>query len=239
MRRGEILVKRFGNRYKLVEFKSNASGGVAGVPRLGEDEQGNDKKLAQSISRTRSRIYELASCNPWEYFVTLTLDGARRDRFDLDAFRKDFSQYLRNVNRIKGWDVRYLLIPETHKDGAWHMHGLIFGLPDSALSRNANGYLDWNGYSDRFGYMSLSKIRSAEAVSAYVTKYITKDVAARAHELGKHLFFSSKGLQSAEEIGVFREARRDALQWDYEGDWTKVLWLNKEEFDNVLAHSLR
>lgn len=35
---------------------------------------GNSYKLEESLSRTRSAIFELALCNPWEWFVTLTLN---------------------------------------------------------------------------------------------------------------------------------------------------------------------
>ena len=34
----------------------------------------NDEKLSASLSRTRAAIYELALCNEWEWFVTLTLN---------------------------------------------------------------------------------------------------------------------------------------------------------------------
>lgn len=34
----------------------------------------NNKKLSNNLSRARSAVYALARCNPWSYFVTLTLD---------------------------------------------------------------------------------------------------------------------------------------------------------------------
>lgn len=139
----------------------------------------SEDKLDQSISRARARIFELAICNPWEFFVTLTLDPARYDRRDLPAFRRDLSQWIRNQRRLHGCDFRYLLIPEMHRDGAWHMHGLVAGLRESAFEFNANGYLDYPPYRDRFGFISLSRVRVPEAVARYITKYVSKDLAAR------------------------------------------------------------
>lgn len=43
----------------------------------------NNKKLSNNLSRARSAVYALARCNPWSYFVTLTLDPSKVDRNDL------------------------------------------------------------------------------------------------------------------------------------------------------------
>ncbi|NLZ55007.1 MAG: hypothetical protein GX892_18040, partial [Thermoanaerobacteraceae bacterium] len=93
----------------------------------------NEIKLKESISRSRSTIFEYSMCNEFEYFVTLTLDKKKYDRYDLDAYIKDLGQYIRNLRRKYKADIQYLLIPELHKDGAWHLHGLIKNLPSDDL----------------------------------------------------------------------------------------------------------
>lgn len=226
---GDIIVKQFGEKIKLTSLKSSHSSSLPSL--FSEPGSHNDVKMQNSLSRTRNAVYELAACNPWQYFVTLTLDPDKRDRFDLDAFRRDFAQWLRNFNRLHASSVKYLLIPEQHKDGAWHMHGLLSGLSDSSLSRNRFGYLDWPDYAKRFGFISLSEIRSHERVSAYITKYITKDMSARLHELGAHLYYASKGLEKAQPLGVFRLRGKADIAWDFESDWVKVKWMNRKEFD--------
>lgn len=45
-----------------------------------------DVKRAQR--RARSEVRDLALCNPFTHFVTLTLDGARVDRYDMGAITR-------------------------------------------------------------------------------------------------------------------------------------------------------
>ena len=92
--------------------------------------------LRISKSRIKSKIRELALCNDFKYFYTQTL---KENRYDLDEFvhqiKKRFKAYKRkNKNFI------YLIIFEKHKDGAYHLHGLVGGLGID-LYENKNGYL--------------------------------------------------------------------------------------------------
>lgn len=225
-------IKQFGEKFKVIFT----------LPRGAKQESSlgavNDEKLDNNLSRARSRVFELAACNPWEYFVTLTLDPAKYDRYDLSAWRKDFAQWVRNYNRLNGCRVRYVLIPEQHKDGAWHMHGLMMGFPDGALTKNEHGYLDWLAYSRKFGWLNLGKVRSHEGVSKYITKYISKDLNARKNELGAHLFYASQGLQCALEVwnGSASPASvtvpEDADR--YENEYCAVFWLTAEQAGELM-----
>lgn len=233
-RPGDITVKKFGDRYKLTLQKTAGRG--THVPSLFREAPAapNEGKLANSVSRTRATVYELALCNPWEHFVTLTLDGEKQDRYDLHGWRKRFVQFLRNYQRVHGFELRYLLLPEQHKDGAWHMHGLFHGLPPGELVKNEYGYLTWPAYAKRFGFFSVSAVKSAERVSAYVTKYITKDVAVRNAELGAHLYYASNFLLRAETLGVWRTRGRAEPAWAFENEWVKTLWCKEHELDTAL-----
>ena len=89
-------------------------------------------RLSNSISRTRRRIFELAACNTWDWFFTGTLDGEKCDRNDLNGTFKRLSQFVRDYRKKQtGERIMYLIVPERHKDGAWHFHGLIKGLPEA------------------------------------------------------------------------------------------------------------
>ena len=196
-------------------------------------EKAKDERLSQSVSRTRAKIFELALCNPFEWFVTLTLDNKKRDRFDLAGFRKALSQFIRDENkkRPEAQKIEYLLIPEQHQDGAWHMHGLFMGLTDSDLSPNKHGYLDWKKYSQRFGFFSCSRIKSHEKCSAYITKYVTKDIKKSTKlQKGQHSYFASQGLERREalfvrEFGKIPFFNEEMSQnWDFENDFVKICW---------------
>lgn len=205
---------------------------------------GNGRKLDNNVSRARRMIYEYASCNPWQYFVTLTL-GSDHDRTDLAIWSRAFSQWLRNYNRIHGKNVRYLLIPELHKDGeAWHMHGFFMGVSEKDLTafdlsmhlphrirnriKEGGKLYTWQRYADKFGYCCLEPIRDRAAVSSYVTKYITKDLARCVSRYGAHLYYCSKKLEKAKVLRQdFVVKGIDAP--DFENDYVMIKWYDTPE----------
>ena len=95
----------------------------------------NDTKLSNNISRAKSKVLEYALCNEFEYYVTLTINKDKHNRYDLKAYYKRFSKFLNNYNYRYGVKVQYLLVPEKHRDGAWHLHGLIKGIPLQHLKK--------------------------------------------------------------------------------------------------------
>lgn len=230
---------RYGDRLKVIYFKSgklHSSVKKSQWEKLKADREfvklqsEIDERYSQSVSRSRNTIFEIAMCNPFEWFVTLTLDKEKRDRYDLKAFRKDFSQFVRDQNKKRSdtQKIEYLLIPEQHDDGAWHMHGLFMGLTDSDLVKNEHGYLDWFAYRKRFGFFSCSRIKSHEACSKYITKYVTKDIKKRtALDSFSHTFYASKGLKRREVICKLSADRCPFIKddrWDFENDYIKVAW---------------
>lgn len=180
----------------------------------------NDCKLDNNLSRAKSNVYELAFCNLWQYWCTFTLDEKKINRYDLDNFIKVFSEFIHNLNRRRESKVMYLLVPEMHDDGAWHMHGFIKGLLDSDLCPTGNfdketgeEYFTWKKYHDKFGFMSFSKIRDLERASKYCLKYMTKDNSRNVTKLGAHLYYHSHGLNKAERI--FKGKAEFHGEWDW------------------------
>lgn len=158
-------------------------------------------RLDNNLSRAKSKIFEYCLCNDFDYFVTLTIDENKYDRFNLNSYYKDFSQFLRDYRKKYNIDIQYLFVPEQHKNGAWHIHGLIKGIPDKFFTINSNGFLDWLDYKDKFGFISLDKIKNREACSIYMTKYITKDFLKHT-KINKNckLYYCSRGLKTAEKV---------------------------------------
>ena len=188
-------------------------------PGPAESQKHYDKKLDSSISRTKRVILEKALCNPWEWFCTFTIAEDKYDRKNLVAWRDGFTQWLRDL-RKKGYPIQYLIVPEQHKDGSWHAHGLFSGLQDSDLItfvqmdkdgyRTAQGrrlpkklrysqYRNWPAYQEKFGFCSFGRINNPVACGFYITKYITKDNDRMVKELGLHSYYSSRGLNTAEK----------------------------------------
>lgn len=194
-----------------------------------------DEKLAESLSRTRNKIFELAMCNCWDYFFTGTLDKNKYDRYDLDKFHKDFTRMIVKLNEKKGLHIKFLIIPEQHKDGAWHFHGLLYGLPFNELSLFRDDLYNWSRYDKKFGFSSLSKVKNKVAVNKYILKYITKDLSCSVSEVGAHMYYRSRGLQEAfkfkegfAELGDFKPS--------FENDYCSVIELeySPETIEKVL-----
>lgn len=209
---------------------------------------GNTGKLDASLSRTKSKIFELAICNDWEYFITLTLNPEYHDRKDLKTYKAKLSTWIKNYNRLHNTTIKYLLIPEEHKDGSWHMHGLLMGLPIEHLKAftayeklpmkmlkaiiQGHTLYNWPAYAKAFGYVSISKIISIESVSKYITKYITKDLIKTRISLNNHLYYASQGLNRAQTLYIGKLAQD--LDEDFSNDYVKIKTLRT--FDDAIKY---
>lgn len=237
---GYGTVVRYGSKFKIVLFKYNPY--KAKLLPCDKMSIGNDSKLSNNISRARSCVYELAMCNHWDYFITLTINQDKADRHCLSIYKKKLSQWLRNYNRLNNLEIKYLLVPEQHKDGAWHMHGLIKGLPLDKLSPFVKGlhpkklvnssYQNWCDYESKFGFCSLDNIKNHEAVSAYLVKYVSKGFG-EAHSgvaVGEHLYICSRGLERSEPVcdGFFFLNRE--LNCSFDNDYCTSEWLEASTF---------
>ena len=205
----------------------------------------DDGRLAASVSRTKSRIYELAACNEWDWFFTGTLNPEWNDVFDLSAFRKKLTQGLRDFRKAHACEIKYLLIPEKHKSGAWHVHGLFGGLPVDMLHKFSldetlpygirerikthDDVYGWDWYSKRFGHTTLTPIRSAAACSAYVTKYVTKDLLSHNLDRNAHSYYASIGLKGADTIAEGDLRLTDMPLDSYENEYVVSCYLDKEQ----------
>lgn len=206
-------------------------------------------RFSQSISRTKSRVFELAACNEFQHFCTFTQDEKLRDRFDLSDFRKDFAQLVRNINRGRETKIKYLLIPEKHKNGAWHMHGLLSGLqPDDLrpfelteniperlkkMIRGGTAVYDWTRYRRAFGYFTCTEIESREACAKYVTKYISKDLQKTVRKGGEHLFFASQGLKGRKTLIKNCADPCPVEKWDFENDFIRISEMPRATFEGL------
>ncbi len=199
--------------YKVVAFKRRLNPDALFLHDR-EDDQHNDTKLDNNFSRARSMVLQYALCNPWEYFFTGTLDRTKQDRYDLDTYASRLMQFIRDKRKVYKAKFQVLLVPEYHKDGAVHIHGMVHGLPPSALipfwcmrQRGTDvpwklvegGFFNWPDYQAKFGFCSLAPIRDPVATAFYISKYVSKDLSRRAGDLGKHLYFHSRPLCKAEK----------------------------------------
>ncbi len=231
------------NQFKAIQFKKPVK--KAGFEK-DEDEPDNDNKrtdnknddeyLRQSLSRTRKTIMNYALCNPFEYFVTLTFDRKKIKASDLKMIKRKTGQWLNNLIKRHYPKLEYILIPELHKDKKhFHLHGLISGIGDvKEFRKSKKGVMryNWLSWHNKFGFTSLEKIRNKDAVSHYITKYITKDIVT---EFGQHRFLASKGLKKPEL--VYEKSNYIVpIQNDYENDYVRIK--NLDTYDEFYTFML-
>lgn len=203
----------------------------------------NYMKLGCNIRSAKARIRELIMCNNWELMITVTIDRSKYDRANLDRWKKDFMQWLQNYRKKYGIDLKYLLIPELHKDGVcWHMHGLIMGLPLSHLRKVVVGDSEykrlekrvrkgfevyvWEAYERKFGFCDVEKIRNKEAVCNYLIKsindksYLSKGVST----VNAKMYYASKGLNRAVVVKKGTQINRINQAPTYGNKYCRVYW---------------
>lgn len=158
----------------------------------------DELKLRVSTYRSKMEIFDIARSNHWDYFVTLTLDKQQVDRYDYDAIvskMQTFTKFLRRHH------CQWLIVPELHKDGAFHFHGLLSD-PGRQLTlkrwgrrctKSGEWYDEYDlvGYS--LGFTSVSRVRDQAKVSNYITKYTTKELL-RSVPKGRKRYWASRGL---------------------------------------------
>lgn len=202
-----------GRFFRVCSIKASREKGFEDI----SSKKRTDKKEVDriSLSRTRRNIRELALCNDFEYFCTLTVNSVKCDRYSLDEVQDNLRKCLRNLRNSSN-NFKYLVITEKHKDGAFHFHGLMSGLSD--LYVNKFGYLSCTKL-DVLGFNSFSRIKSLEKVSNYILKYITKDCVRNSHN---QVYISSRGLKKAERSELNTNINND-IHFTYSNDFVDIL----------------
>ena len=227
-------------RYDMSIFNDNLSGLDRFLKRLGllyADDHTRQNNIARSKRRSKSKVFNMAILNDWDYFVTLTFDKEKvGDRYDLEKLRKKTLEYFKNQSKKHG--IKYLLVPELHEDGALHWHGLIRDCNNkmnlvsadikSKSDRNVYNIVSW---SDNKGYNTAVKIdidlESRSKVSSYISKYITK----MEEKLFKSYYYCSQGLVNEPEVKYDKEIPIDFfLDEDkiFENEFCYIKTVNKE-----------
>lgn len=149
-------------------------------------------------------------CNPFRYFVTLTLNAEVVDRYDMPTITKRLNTWLDNNVRRRG--LAYVLVAERHKDGAIHFHGLF----NDALPVVDSGHHDTGGHRiynlPRWGYGFSTAIElygDYDKAVGYVCKYIGKGD----EKIGGRWYFSGGDLRRP-EVEYFDLSIRDAEEME-------------------------
>lgn len=165
------------------------------VREAGKKSEGEN--MVRSMRRARSKLRRLALSNSFEYFVTLTLDRTKIDRYDPKVITRALNSWCDNMVRRHG--LRYILVPEEHMDGALHFHGFFAGddlrVVDSG-HKDSCGNPVYNLPQWKLGFSTAIRLYGeySRAVG-YVCKYIGKQ---NGHRPMGRWYYSGGGLVEPE-----------------------------------------
>jgi len=152
----------------------------------------HNTKLDESLSRTRRIVRDILFSNKFDLFCTFTFDAGKVDRFNYKDCQKKLTDFFKNYRNRHAPDFKYVIVPEFHKNGAIHFHGMLRGINpgdfevpeyiykrnrlsgDLILVPNTRKYVRWKNF--KLGFFSCSLVKNHYACALYVSKYITKDL---------------------------------------------------------------
>ncbi len=160
--------------------------------------QDMEESKRKSETRTKNKIYEYSRCAKWEYFVTITFNQEKVDRYDFSVCSSKVRRWLNNQQQRYSPDLKYLVVPEQHNDGAWHFHGLLADVgsmifTDSGV-KTCNNDIVYNMSKWKFGFTSATAVNDTGKVSKYISKYVTKSLCDCT--FGKRRYFVSSNITS-------------------------------------------
>lgn len=163
-------------------------------------EQRKKRCLKVSFNRTRQEIFNISRQCKWKYFVTLTFDKRKVDRYSFSDCMKKANNWYANQRKRYAKDLQYIFVPEEHEDGAWHIHGLIAQCDGMKFvdggKRTKKGQIIYNLDGWKNGWSTAIKIGETQEdimkISTYITKYITKDLCAKTK--GQRRYYRSQNI---------------------------------------------
>jgi len=160
--------------------------------------QKKEESTHRSIRRSRSVISDIVLSNNFDYWCTFTFNPKNHDRFDISSCKSTMSTWLHRQKSTHSPDLEYLIVPELHKrckpcvDGsapvclhpdapkAVHFHAMLKnfnGRLKDSKKRTSHNQIIYNLSGYRAGFSTAVPIdENTGAVSAYLQKYITKDM---------------------------------------------------------------
>lgn len=179
-------------------------------------ESEKDRSIKVSMNRTINKVYSYARSNVWDWFVTLTFNPEKVDSFSYEECVKRLQNWL-IVQRRLCPDMKYIIVPEQHKSGRFHFHGLFadcdgLEFADSGLT-DKKGNPIYNIGRYRLGFSTATKVVDNERVTKYISKYITKELCSVS--FGKKRYWCSRNLNECEAEEFLLEANEMAEYMEY------------------------
>lgn len=159
------------------------------------EEVDRERSLRVSADRSLNKVYDYSRANVWEWFLTLTFNPDKVDSFNYEETTRKLHEWLRNIRRTCP-NMKYLVVPEQHKSGRYHFHGLFSNIDELRMvdsgHTDAGGKTIYNVGNYSLGFTTATKVEDTRRASSYLSKYITKDLADST--FGKKRYWNSRNL---------------------------------------------
>lgn len=205
---------------KIIKYKRSIIVDNFGTSSNGLANEENSEErdyLEKSINRTKTKISDYVLCNNFSHFATFTFSPEKvKDRHDFVEMSSLLKNWLKteqqNHERNHGFKFKYLIVPERHKDGAWHFHALLENYQNACADfySSKNPFITVNEIktAKRFAYRKyivrytlgrseIAPIRDKTKMANYIKKYITKSLMI---EPNVKRFWSSRNLEKPELV---------------------------------------
>lgn len=156
-----------------------------------------------SLNRSKQKIFYYSRSVDWSggYFVTLTFNPEIINSFDYRECQKKIRIFLDSLKRYDS-SVKYLFVPELHKSGRFHFHGLITKcnlindeiIKYSGVKIKNDKIYNFSKFWD-YGFSTVSMIKESKAVEKYIAKYTTKELLNSTKY--QHRYYVSKNINGA------------------------------------------
>lgn len=165
------------------------------------DENDSDFSIYVSMQRTVNAIFNITRSNNWDLFCNFTFDKKRVNRYDYDMCMDCAKEYFKMIKKYYNKDFKYIIVPEKHKDGAWHIHGLCANIENVPLKWGGkidnNDRKVYNMVSYIYGFTECTFLTDNFAACCYMTKYVTKNMCYET--MYRNRYFTSKNVHIAKE----------------------------------------
>ena len=184
----EDIVKEYPDMLKIVIYHEGYR--VSTASRKAKQQTKALDATHRSARRSKVAVHDIVMSNNWDFWCTFTFNPKKVDRYNYDRVSSKMRMWL---NRQK--DLRYIIVPEYHKDGAIHFHALIANYrgtlrPTKRKTPNGQQIFRANFGSGFHEFVQLDQ--NKEAIATYMIKqYITKE---NIELFGRKRYWTSRGL---------------------------------------------
>lgn len=214
----------------------------------------NLDNVRRSVYRARQEVEDIAKCNDFKWFITLTFDKSKINRKNDEATRCAWSRFAFYLHKNFPY-LYYLCVPEYHDKGGLHFHLLVGGVTAAELglqhavyskgekagqlmyvTKGKNiGVPIYNVGAWSLGWSTATEIQNVDAAKHYVAKYITKQACDDRFFNKKRYYVSRNIVRPIVEKDCVD--RRQVCRWDIDVFKWRIQYISTQKQFGVFKYT--